>query len=131
RVGGWDERLRMPQFKFARPKRLADESDADYERRASRDEAEAREAVMTFVLGLVAEPVPAKYVNTPAGDKAALAKGRQVLEKFNCAGCHQVQPGIYEFKTTRDKVGEKDVEKDGQTVKAPVTARDLVLGKLE
>jgi mono/diheme cytochrome c family protein len=131
RVRGWDERLRMPQFKFARPKRLADESDADYERRASRDEAEAREAVMTFILGLVAEPVPAKYVNTPTGDKAALAKGRQVLDKFNCAGCHQVQPGIYEFKLTREKVGEKDVDKDGQTVKEPVLARDLVLGRLE
>jgi len=121
----------MPQLKSARPKRLADESDADYERRASRDEAEAREAVMAFVLGLVAEPVPAKYVNTPAGDKAALAKGRQVLEKFNCAGCHQIQPGIYEFKLAREKVGEKDVEKDGQTVKEPVLARDVVLGRLE
>jgi hypothetical protein len=29
----WDERLRMPQFKFARPKRSAGESDADYARR--------------------------------------------------------------------------------------------------
>jgi mono/diheme cytochrome c family protein len=131
RVRGWDERLRMPQFRFARVKRLANESDADFEKRASKEEAEAREAVMTFVLGLVAEPVPAKYINTPTGDKAALAKGRQVLDKFNCAGCHQVQPGIYEFKLTREKVGEKDVEKDGKTVKEPVTAKDMVLGKLE
>src|SRR5205085_1037576 len=67
----------------------------------------------------------------PAAEKAALAKGRQVLDKFNCAGCHQVQPGIYEFKTTRAQVGEKDAEKDGKTVKVPVTARDLVLGRLE
>jgi mono/diheme cytochrome c family protein len=131
RVRGWDERLRMPQFRFARLKKLPDESDADFERRLSREEAEAREAVMTFVLGLVADPVPAKFVNTPAGDKAALAKGRAVLDKFNCAGCHQVQPGIYEFKNTREQVGEKDVEKDGKQVKEPVLARDLVLGKLE
>jgi mono/diheme cytochrome c family protein len=131
RVRGWDERLRMPQFKFARSRRLPEETESDYEKRASREEAEAREAVMTFVLGLTAEPVPAKYVNTPTGDKAALAKGRQVIDKFNCAGCHQIQPGIFEFKLTRDKVGEKDEEKDGQTVKVPVTARDLVLTKLE
>lgn len=131
RVRGWDERLRMPQFKFARIKRLAAESDEDFEKRASREEAEAREAVMTFVLGLVAEPVPAKYVHTPNADKLALVKGRQVLEKFNCAGCHQVEPGIYEFKTGREQVGDKEVEKDGQKVKEPMFARDLVLGKLE
>jgi mono/diheme cytochrome c family protein len=131
RIVGWSERLRMPQFKFARPKRLTGESDADYEKRASREDADAKEAVMTFVLGLVAEPVPAKYVNVPAGDKAALVKGRQVLDKFNCAGCHQVQPGIYDFKLTREKVGEKDVEKDGKTVKEPITRRDDVLARLD
>ena len=131
RIVGWSERLRMPQFKFARPRRMSGESDADFEKRSTREDDEAREAVMTFILGLVAEPVPAKYINVPAGDKAALVNGRKVLDKFNCAGCHQVQPGIYDFKLTRDKVGEKDVEKDGKTVKEPVTARDLVLGKLE
>jgi mono/diheme cytochrome c family protein len=131
RVRNWDERLRMPQFKFARLKRNAGESDEDYAKRTTKAEAEAREAVMTFVLGLVAEPVPAKYVSTPAGDKAALVKGRQVLDKFNCAGCHVVQPGIYDFKLTAEKVGEKDEEKDGKTVKVPVTMKDAVLTRLD
>jgi mono/diheme cytochrome c family protein len=131
RVRGWDERLRMPQFKFARVKRLPGESDADFEKRESREEAEAREAVMTFVLGLVAEPIPGKYVHAPTPDKLALVKGRQVLDKFNCAGCHMVEPGIFEFKTTREKVGEKEVDKDGKKVQEPVIVRDLVLGRLE
>ena len=52
--------------------------------RRSRDEAEAREAVMTFVLGLTAEPIPLRYVNQPKAEKAAEAIGRQTLEKFNC-----------------------------------------------
>ncbi len=55
---------------------------------------------MTFILGLVAEPVPAAYVHRPDTDKLALAKGRTVLEKYNCVGCHQVQPGIYEVNRT-------------------------------
>ena len=63
---------------------------------------------MTFILGLVAEPVPAAYVHRPDTDKMALAKGRQILEKYNCVGCHQVQPGIYELNRTPDLL--KDLE---------------------
>lgn len=101
RIKTWDERLRMPQFKFSRMKRAAGESDAEFAARASQEEAEAREAVMTFVLGLLAEPIPAKYVHNPTGDRAAEVRGRQVLEKFNCAGCHTVRSGIVEFSTIK------------------------------
>jgi mono/diheme cytochrome c family protein len=95
RLRTWDDRLRMPQFRFARKAvPLAGESE---EQAQYREEAEAREAMMTFILGLVAEPVPLKFVHDPQGDKLAEAKGKQVLEKFNCAGCHQLRPGIYEF----------------------------------
>jgi cbb3-type cytochrome oxidase cytochrome c subunit len=96
----WDDRLRMPQFRFARSKQRPGESDGDYDARQEKEEAEAREAVMTFVLGLVAEPVPLKHVNTPKPDRLAEVKGRQVLDKYNCAGCHLVRPGVYEFKPT-------------------------------
>lgn len=63
----YNERLRMPQFPFT---------------------AEDREAVITFVLGLVADPPREKYVFTPDERTAALIAGRQALEKYNCAGCH-------------------------------------------
>jgi mono/diheme cytochrome c family protein len=96
----WNDRLRMPQFRFARTKKHAGESDEAYQARADFEEAEAREAVMTFILGLVAEPMPLKYLNKPAPDRLAEVKGHQVLEKFNCAGCHQLRSGVYEFKTT-------------------------------
>jgi mono/diheme cytochrome c family protein len=52
---------------------------------------------MTFILGLVAEPVPTKYLHNPVGDKLAEARGRQVIEKYNCGGCHQIRPGVYEL----------------------------------
>lgn len=106
RLRPWDDRLRMPQFKFARTRRKMDakgqytESEAAFKVRADREEAEAREAVMTFILGLVAEPVPAKYRSGQDREKQAEAIGRQVLDKYNCASCHQVRPGVYEFKAT-------------------------------
>jgi cytochrome c2 len=94
----WDDRLRMPQFKFARPKRNPNETREEYEARTIHEEAEAREAVMTFILGLVADPIPSRFVNTPTGDKLNEVKGRKVLDKFNCYGCHIVRPGSLEFK---------------------------------
>ena len=104
RVRAWDDRLRMPQFRFARSRPRPGEAEEAYQARQEREEAEAREAVMTFILGLVAEPIPPKYVNTPGPDRLAEAQGRKVLEKFNCVGCHQVRPGVYEFKPTKSSL---------------------------
>src|SRR5262249_39175111 len=108
----WEDRLRMPQFRFSRSHRRpgesaeefqarqARESKGEYDAQADRDEAEARDAVMTFVLGLVGEAVPLRYINQPSNDRLAEVKGRQVLDKFNCAGCHQIRPDVIEFKTS-------------------------------
>jgi mono/diheme cytochrome c family protein len=126
RLRPWDERLRMPLFKFARTKQRGAESDTefalrkglsknpaklkqrpaesglDFKARAELEEAEAREAVMNFVLGLVAEPIPTKFVNQPGADRLAEVKGRQVLDKYNCSACHLVRSGIYDFKLSTD-----------------------------
>jgi mono/diheme cytochrome c family protein len=100
----WDDRLRMPQFKFSHSPKRDDEDDETYAARREQEEAEAREAVMTFVLGLVAEPVPAQYLNQPSTDRLAEAKGRKLVEQFNCVGCHEVRPGVYEFKPTPEQL---------------------------
>jgi cytochrome c551/c552 len=63
----YDERLRMPKFPFT---------------------AEQRDAVMTFVLGLVSEPPADKYIYHPGPRQDAIVQGRHVLDKYNCAGCH-------------------------------------------
>lgn len=65
----YNERLRMPKFPFS-------QSDI--------------EAVMTFVLGLVSEPPADQYVFHPDPHQKAIVEGRQVLERFNCGGCHQL-----------------------------------------
>ena len=97
RIKTWDDRARMPQFRFARSIQRPGESKKDFEARKWQEEAEAREAVMTFVLGLVAEKVPLKSIYQPKDDRLAVVEGRKVLDRFNCAGCHLVQPGVFEF----------------------------------
>ena len=67
---GYNERLRMPKFNF--------------------DEQQV-EAVITFVLGLVAEPPATQYVYQPSPRRQAIVEGQKVLEKFNCGGCHMLQ----------------------------------------
>jgi mono/diheme cytochrome c family protein len=104
RLRSWDDRLRMPQFRFARTHKNKGESDEDYQIRREKEEAEAREAVMTFVLGLVADPIPLKHVYSPPSDKLAEVKGRQVIDKYNCYSCHPIQSGIWEFKTSKDEL---------------------------
>jgi mono/diheme cytochrome c family protein len=94
----WDDRARMPQFRFAHPKPEKDESPEDALARTEQAEAQTREAVMTFILGLVADPIHARYQSRPAPDRLAEVKGRQVLEKFNCAGCHLMRSGVYDIK---------------------------------
>jgi mono/diheme cytochrome c family protein len=121
RLRTWDDRLRMPQFRFSHlPKREEEESDDDYQARLDKEEDEAREAVMTFILGLVAEPVPLAYVNAPKGDRLHEVKGRQVLDKFNCAGCHQLHPGIYDYRLTPD--GYEALERSFDRAKANLAA---------
>jgi len=68
---GYNERLLMPRFPFS---------------------TEEREAVMTFVLGLIAEPPRPKYIYQPDQRQQALLTGRRVLDKYNCAGCHLLTP---------------------------------------
>ena len=45
----------------------------------------------------------------PKAERLAEARGRQVLDKYNCAGCHEIRPGTYEFNLpanpkTREKL---------------------------
>ena len=65
----YNDRLRMPQFPFSE---------------------DQRGQVITFVLGLVADPPNQQFVYTPSPQAQAINEGRRVLETFNCAGCHQL-----------------------------------------
>ena len=121
RIRAWDDRSRMPKFTLARPRKHAGEEKDAFEGRIFKEEALAREAVATFVLGLVAEQVPTASVNHPKGDRLAEVKGRQVLDKFNCNGCHLIRPGVYDFKVSEDSF-KMLMEKHG------IAAKDMAEG---
>jgi len=78
---GYNERLRMPRFPL---------NDAQ------------REAIMTFVLGLVHEPPAEQFVYHPDPRQEAIIQGKQVLDKFHCAGCHTLRMERWDFGFTED-----------------------------
>lgn len=102
RLRAWDDLLRMPQFRFGRARQRQGEKTEEFIARSNLEEAEAREAVMTFILGLVAEPVPTKSINQPRGARLAEVKGRHILDKYNCAGCHLIRSAPYELSLKGD-----------------------------
>ncbi|NUQ65592.1 MAG: c-type cytochrome [Pirellulales bacterium] len=56
-----------------------------------------REAIATFILGLVADPPAEKYVYRPDRRGRAIVEGRKVLDKFGCAECHTLEMERWEF----------------------------------
>ncbi|MEO2021179.1 MAG: hypothetical protein ABGX05_05075, partial [Pirellulaceae bacterium] len=77
----YNERLRMPRFPFS---------------------TEDREAVITFVLGLVADSPREKYVYRPDPRQQAVEAGLRVIDKFNCKGCHLVTPETWDLAFPKD-----------------------------
>lgn len=57
-----------------------------------------REQIMTFVLGLVADPPSERYVHTPDRRAKAIADGRKVLDQYGCAQCHTMQMSRWRFR---------------------------------
>ena len=75
----YHDRLRMPQFPF---------------------DADDREAIITFVLGLVAQPPAEKYVYVPDSSRSAIIDGQNLLDRYKCTSCHVLEPQKWrlEFK---------------------------------
>ena len=86
---GYDERLRMPKFTFAQD---------------PMENEKAIEAIATFILGLVAEPPPVKYVYQPDTRVADRIEGERLLQKFNCVGCHMVEAPEIQVKANIDSL---------------------------
>ncbi|NBW95505.1 MAG: hypothetical protein EBR28_01925 [Planctomycetia bacterium] len=80
----YNERYRMPQFPF---------------------DAKQREAVMTFVLGLVAEPPAPQFVHKPSPREEARLKGLVVAEQYNCGGCHTLQMDRWDLRYKPESLG--------------------------
>jgi cbb3-type cytochrome oxidase cytochrome c subunit len=98
------ERLRMPQFSFS---------------------DEEREAVITFVLGLVADPPADEFVFHPGPRQRALVEGRTVLDKYNCAGCHILEAERWEIEYQPGDFRAPTVANDFPFVRPHVPVADL------
>jgi len=80
----YNEKLRMPQFPFT-----------DVQ----------REQVITFILGLIAEPPAEKFVYRPDAKQHALVEGKKVLDKYNCAACHVLGTEKWEIEFRPGELG--------------------------
>ena len=65
-----------------------------------------REAVMTFVLGLVAEPPAPQFVHTPEPREQSRLDGLVVAEQFNCGGCHALEMDRWDVAFRPGALGE-------------------------
>ncbi|MFM7251237.1 MAG: PDZ domain-containing protein [Planctomycetaceae bacterium] len=87
----YNERYRMPQFPFT---------------------PQQREAVMTFVLGLVAEPPAPQFVHNPSPREQARLDGIKVAEQYNCGGCHTLHMDRWDVRYRPEALGEAPLPAD-------------------
>ncbi|MEL0097250.1 MAG: hypothetical protein VW875_15510 [Planctomycetaceae bacterium] len=106
----YNDRLRMPLFPFS---------------------TEDREAVITFVLGLVADPPRTKYLYQPDPRAKALIDGKQVIDKYNCAGCHVLEAEKWTLDMTEDQLGVLLAQHIDPTKEYPFMVPDYSSQELE
>jgi len=100
----YNERYRMPKFPF---------------------NDEQREAVMTFVLGLVAEPPAPQFVYQPTPREEARIAGLKVAEQYNCGGCHTLQMDRWDIRYKPGSLGEASTVADYPFLSPHFTDQDV------
>ena len=102
---GYNERLRMPKFPL---------------------DNHQVEAIMTFVLGLVAEPPVEQYIAHPDARHKALVDGRKVLDKFNCGGCHTLRMDRWDVEYRAEDFPPAPKNKDAYEFMLPHFGPDVI-----
>jgi cytochrome c2 len=101
---GFNEQLLMGRFSFS---------------------AEEREAIMTFILGLVADPPAEKYVAQPKGHRQAIVEGRKVLDQYGCALCHTLEMERWTFQYDSEEMDNPAAPEDFAFMAPKITADQL------
>ena len=83
----YDDRLRMPKFPLSE---------------------EEIDAIATFVVGLIAEPPAPEYLFNPGGPAGARIRGEQLLEQYNCSGCHMLEMPKFRYGADVDNLTASD-----------------------
>jgi len=100
----YNERYRMPKFPF---------------------NDEQREAVMTFVLGLVAEPPAPQFIHHPSPREEARLAGLKVAEQYNCGGCHNLQMDRWDIRYKPGSLGDASLVGDYPFLSPHFTEQDV------
>lgn len=96
-ISPYEQELRMPWFGFS-------DEDAD--------------KITTFVMAQTGKKIPAEYRYEPTGRAAVIARGRKIIERKNCTGCHKLGNGVQYAE-----VGEFDFRQELVWVDEPVYAK--------
>jgi len=86
---------------------------------------EEREAIITFVLGLVADPPAEKYVCRGDRRRQAITEGRKVLDRYACAECHTLEMERWTIQYDPDEIEEPYEVEDFALLKPSVHPRQL------
>jgi cytochrome c2 len=100
----YNERYRMPKFPF---------------------DDKQREAVMTFVLGLVAEPPAPQFIHHPSPREEARLQGLKVAEQYNCGGCHSLQLDRWDIRYRPESLGPAPTVADYPFLSPHFTEQDV------
>ncbi len=84
-----------------------------------------REAIITFVLGLVAEPPAEKYVYHPDARRKAIAQGRKVLDKYACAECHTLEMERWTFEFDPDEFADPPTLPDYDFLRPKISPEEI------
>jgi len=86
-----------------------------------------REAIATFVLGLVGRTPEAKYVYHPGAAARAVVEGRKMLDRYACAECHVMEMARwrFEYRPGQFDATPPDATADATERVPPVGARGL------
>ena len=87
----YDDRLRMPKFPLS-------EGEID--------------AIATFVVGLIAEPPATEYLYNPGGPAGAKIRGEQLIEQYNCSGCHMLEMPKIRYAADVDALAASDTSSE-------------------
>ena len=88
-----------------------------------------REAIITFVLGLVADPPAAKYVHQPDRRGQAVVAGRRVLDQYACAQCHTLESDRWTIQFDPARFPKPPASKDYDFVRPQIPAHVLAASK--
>jgi cytochrome c551/c552 len=105
----YHDRLRMPQFSF---------------------DSQQREAIITFVLGLVADPPRERFLFQPEPRTKAILAGREILQQYRCTSCHVLATAKWDVAYEPGDVRAQPVRGDFPFLGSQLSPTDIAASRV-